>query len=79
VGSFVLELAAAHALARGRLGKQAGTRPAIPGDSFLNERLVDPANPDNVVTDDLRELDKLLVTSAAQTACRAPGWEWIVW
>ncbi len=86
VGSFVLELAAAHALAGCPQGPPAATLEdklervlRFLADSFLHVRLVDPANPDNVVTDDLRESDKALVTSAAQTACRAPGWDWIVW
>jgi hypothetical protein len=86
VGSFVLELAAARALAGAPSGCGA---PSLEdklervmqflAESFLEARLVDPANPDHVVTDDVRETDKAMVASAAEAACRAPGWEWVVW
>jgi len=82
VGSFVLELAAAHALARGPAATLEDKLECVLrflAERFLEARLVDPANPENVVTDDLREADKGLVMSAAQSAVRAPGWEWVVW
>jgi hypothetical protein len=86
VGSFVLELAAAHALARcpqvapaATLESKLEARPAISGRLLPRHAARGPASPDNVVTDDLRESDKALVTSAARAACRAPDWEWIVW
>ena len=86
IGGGVVGCAVAHALARRQQVPRAATLESklervlrFLADSFRDARLVDPANPDNVVTDDLRESDKALVTSAAQAACRAPGWEWIVW
>jgi hypothetical protein len=82
VGSFVLELAAAHALAGGKgrtLEDKLECVLRFLADSWLDARLVDPANPENVVTDDMREPDKALVMSAAQNAVKAPGWEWVVW
>ncbi len=82
VGSFVLELAAAHALAAAPAGTLEGRLERVLrflAESFRDARLVDPANAENVVTDDLRESEKALVAAAAENSCRAPAWEWVVW
>ena len=82
VGSFVLELAAAHALA--------GCAPApledrfdrvlqFLAESYLDARLIDPANPDNVVSDDIPWPDKQATTDSAQRACHRRSWEDVVW
>jgi sugar phosphate isomerase/epimerase len=80
VGSFLLELAAARALR-----DFAGT----PDDRFArvlrflaeeleSARLVDPANSNNVVTDDIEWSRKREVAQAAAQALEGP-WERVVW
>jgi hypothetical protein len=47
-------------------------------DSFPAARFVDPANTNNVVSDDLTVAEKKAISSAARTARAAPYWEDIV-
>jgi hypothetical protein len=47
-------------------------------DSFVNARFVDPANTNNVVSDDLTNAQKLAIAAAAGRARSAPYWEHIV-
>jgi hypothetical protein len=47
--------------------------------NFLNRRYIDPANTNNVISDDLTNTEKQLVQSAAQASRRQTNWEQIVW
>lgn len=82
VGSFVLELVVAQVL-REREGASLEERVErvlrFLADSFLEARLVDPANPENVVTDELHYAQRRPVAEAAQRACGQGSWERVVW
>jgi hypothetical protein len=47
-------------------------------DSFPSARYIDPANTNNVVSDDLTATEKQAISSAARAARSAPYWEDIV-
>jgi hypothetical protein len=47
-------------------------------DSFSDSRIVDPANTNNVISDDLTAAQKQAISSAAKTARSAPTWGDIV-
>jgi hypothetical protein len=81
VGSFVLELAAARALsasAGGTLEDRFATVLRFLADSFVGARLVDPANPHNIVTDDLDWARKVAIAQCAAKSCESP-WSRVVW
>lgn len=42
-------------------------------NTFSNSRVVDPANTNNIVSDDLTISEKVKITSAAEQALRAPN------
>jgi hypothetical protein len=80
-GSFVLELAAARALGGrtgGTLEERFGTVLRFLADSFVRTPLADPANPHNIVTDDLDWGRKTAIADAAAKAAGAP-WTQVVW
>lgn len=74
--SFFLELTVIAALAERRFD--------LPGnvvavllylrDNFVNARVVDPANQNNVISDDLTNAEKLQIRAAAVTALEARQW-----
>jgi hypothetical protein len=80
VGSFVLELAAARALrgVAGSLEERFATVLAFLADAFPEARLTDPANPENVVTDDLDWGRKRAIADAARSVQGSP-WSRVVW
>lgn len=47
-------------------------------DSFVGARFVDPANTNNVISDDLTAAEKLAIKNAAAAAIAAPTWGGIV-
>jgi hypothetical protein len=47
-------------------------------DEFPSARFVDPANTNNIISDDLTAADKKAISVAAGTARAAPYWEDIV-
>ncbi|WP_222829237.1 hypothetical protein [Terriglobus saanensis] len=47
-------------------------------ESFSAARIVDPANTNNVISDDLTATEKQSIAAAARTARNAPTWEEIV-
>ncbi|HZQ43510.1 MAG TPA: hypothetical protein VFA99_09675 [Acidobacteriaceae bacterium] len=47
-------------------------------DSFISARIVDPANTNNVISDDLTTLEKQRISAAARVALTAQNWEEIV-
>ena len=79
-GSFVLELAAVSALrgAGGDLAERFGTALRFLRDRIMEARLVDPANADNVISDQLDYGAKLGVAKAAAMCCDARIEE-VVW
>jgi hypothetical protein len=50
----------------------------LSGD-FVNSRYLDPANTNNVISDDLSVSERQQIRSAAQIACTKPDWAQIVW
>lgn len=47
-------------------------------NSFSNARVVDPANTNNIISDDLTAAEKARIASAAEQALRAPDWNQVV-
>ncbi len=47
-------------------------------DSFQTKRIVDPANSNNIISDELDASGKLAVSNAARAACAASNWNQIV-
>ena len=81
--SFYLELAVIRALSDSNalltsLESRVQTVLEYLRDSFQNARFVDPANTNNVISDDLTASQKQTISVAARTARAAPYWEEIV-
>ena len=79
-GSFVLELAAERALRgfAGSLEERLARVLRFLAEEFEGARLVDPANSNNVVTDDIQPFRKQEIAAAATRALAGP-WERVVW
>jgi hypothetical protein len=80
--SFYLELTVINALV-GQLATQSLSDNVWKvfhylGDNFINARIVDPANTNNIISDDLTVAEKAKVKAAATTALGAKTWEEIV-
>lgn len=79
--SFYLELTVIDALSRtygGTIGANLLKVFNYLRDSFSNARVVDPANTNNVISDDLTVAEKSLVRSAAINAIAATSWADVV-
>jgi hypothetical protein len=78
--SFYLELTAIDALsgARGTLSQNVWTALEYLRDRFPNARVVDPANTNDTISDDLSAADKAKIATAAGQALKASHWEHIV-
>lgn len=79
--SFYLEMTVINALAGSRLFNTPDRVMRVLEylrDSFANARVVDPANTNNVVSDDLTNAEKAAIKSAAECALRATDWNQIV-
>jgi len=78
--SFYLELAMINALsgARGTLSQNVWTALEYLRDKFSNARVVDPANTNNIISDDLSAAGKAAIAAAAGQARNAPNWNQIV-
>jgi hypothetical protein len=78
--SFYLELTVIAALsgARGTLSQNVWTALEYLRDRFPNARVVDPANTNNIISDDLSAADKTKIATAAGQALKATQWEQIV-
>ena len=46
---------------------------------FQNRRYLDPANTNNVISDDLNSYEKRLIATQAQTSANKQFWSQIVW
>jgi hypothetical protein len=79
-GSFVLELAAARALEgfSGTLEDRFAAVLRYLAEFFPSARLADPANAQNVISDDIDWGRKAAIAGAAAKACAAP-WPQVVW
>jgi hypothetical protein len=78
--SFYLELTVIAALsgARGTLSQNVWTAFEYLRDRFPNARVVDPANTNNIISDDLSAADKTKIATAAGQALKATDWSQIV-
>jgi hypothetical protein len=78
--SFYLELATINALsgARGTLSENVWKAFEYLRDKFANARIVDPANTNNIISDDLSAADKAKISAAAKRAHEATDWNQIV-
>jgi hypothetical protein len=47
-------------------------------DRFPNARVVDPANTNNIISDDLSDADKAKISAAAGRALNASDWNQVV-
>jgi hypothetical protein len=80
--SIYLELSVLDALYRRHTGQPAAnTLSALEYlcDRFVAARVVDPANTNNVISDELSYSGKLAVASAARTSLTKTKWEEIIW
>jgi hypothetical protein len=78
--SFYLELTTITALsgARGTVSQNVWSALQYLRDRFPNARMVDPANTNNIISDDLSAADKAKISTAAAEALKAAHWEHIV-
>lgn len=79
--SFYLELTTINALSGQYFGTLSGNVRKVfeyLRDSFSNARVVDPANTNNIISDDLTAAEKAKVKTAAEQALKAPYWDGIV-
>jgi hypothetical protein len=80
--SFILELAVLQALHGRRMGDLANNVSAVLEwlrDNMRTARLVDPANTNNVVTDDLTATQRAAIATAAGVARTQPNYNDFVW
>ena len=80
--SFYLELFTIQALAghsRATLAENTFHALRTISSSLTSTRIEDPANTNNVVSDDLTEKEKQLVTELASQSVREQSWEKIIW
>ena len=80
IPSFLIELCVIEALkgVSGSLSHRVLVALRYFRDSFATARIVDPANTNNVVSDDLTAAEKAAVVVAARTACAVQTWSQIV-
>lgn len=80
--SFYLELTVLDALSgksRNQLAANFLTVLEYLRDSLVNARVIDPANSNNTVSDDLSSAEKQVVANAAATSRNKPYWSDIIW
>ncbi len=79
--SFYLELTVINALAGQYFGTLSGNVWKVfeyLRDTFPNARVVDPANTNNIISDDLTAAERAKIKAAAEQALRATNWSQIV-
>jgi hypothetical protein len=78
--SFYLELSAINALsgARGTLSQNVWKALEYLRDSFSNARVIDPANTNNIISDDLSATGRAAIASEARKALNASNWRQII-
>ena len=80
--SFYLELAVIDHLSGCSYSDLSGNFWKVLGfltDDFVDKEYIDPANTNNIISDDLTASEKQLIQSAAQESSRKKNWEQIVW
>jgi hypothetical protein len=80
--SFLLELSVLEALKRraiGRIDTKFLLYLEYLSDNFIFEKISDPANTNNVISDTLSDDEKIVVIQAAKESLEANYWEKIVW
>jgi hypothetical protein len=79
--SFYLELTVINALAGQYFGTLSGNVWKVfeyLRNTFPNARVVDPANTNNIISDDLTVAERTRIKAAAEQALRATNWNQIV-
>ncbi|BAH74953.1 hypothetical protein [Solidesulfovibrio magneticus] len=78
--SFYLEMTVINALAGKNMGLSANVLHVLDyiKESFMSARVVDPANTNNIVSDDLTDTEKRIIKSKAEQALTASNWGQIV-
>ena len=78
--SFYLELTVIEALSGSSSGLSENVWKifAYLRDSYASARVVDPANTNNIISDDLSAADKVKIVNAAAAALKASDWNQIV-
>ena len=80
--SFYLELAVIDALKHARIGDLSSNFLKVlhflAGD-FTRSRYLDPANTNNIISDDLTAQEKQIIAASASEATRQTNWNRIVW
>ncbi|MCI5120961.1 MAG: nucleotidyltransferase [Candidatus Electrothrix sp. AUS4] len=80
--SFLIELVVLNAL-KGKRIRQIDERLICIfrylQEDFINQKIVDPANVNNVVSDTISRSEKSLICRAAESALNADYWEEVVW
>ncbi|GAA5526202.1 hypothetical protein Maes01_02801 [Microbulbifer aestuariivivens] len=80
--SFYLELAVIDALKHSRVGDLSSNFWKVLGflkDDFISKRYVDPANTNNVISDDLNLQEKRAIAAKASESRSQSNWNRIVW
>lgn len=80
--SFYLELTVLEALYRkqtNQLSSNVWEVIRYIRDNVINARVIDPANSNNIISEDLTEYEKSLIQSAAQTTLTKRTWGEILW
>jgi hypothetical protein len=80
--SFYLELTVLNALygaGRNQLSTNVFSVLKYLRDSFTDARVVDPANSNNIISDDLTQAEKSVIASRARESCSQQYWSNIIW
>lgn len=80
--SFYLELTvldALHGRSRYNLAQNICIVLEYLRDKFVNSRIIDPANSNNIISEDLTYFEKSAVSAAAKNSLTKPNWGQIIW
>jgi hypothetical protein len=79
--SFYLELVVIEALKYKRVGLAENFLLVLEylSNSFVSARFIDPANTNNIISDDLTETEKKVIAGQAQKSRAEPSWEQTIW
>ncbi|MBN1974495.1 MAG: nucleotidyltransferase [Sedimentisphaerales bacterium] len=79
--SFYLELVVIEALKYKRVGLSENFLSVLEylSNSFISARFIDPANTNNIISDDLADIEKKAIASQAKKSKAERLWESIVW
>lgn len=80
--SFYLELTVLEALDNRRKNQLSANVFAVLQylrDTFINARVVDPSNSNNIISEDLTHAEKNIITNTARNSCSQTNWGNIIW